>query len=101
VYGAQTDKKSGMPKVSAGYQIRRTDGTVLTGAPPTLITPTSIGKLSRMVGTGLAGATPGEYELVLSVKDELAGKSVEVREPFTLVAGHPPAADATGGERPR
>jgi VWFA-related protein len=86
VYGAATDKKSGMPRVSASYQIRRTDGTVVTEVPPSLITPTSIGKLSRLVGTGLPGATPGEYELVLSVKDEIAGKSVEVREPFTLVA---------------
>jgi VWFA-related protein len=98
VYGAQTDKKSGMPKVSAGYQIRRrSDGTVVTTVPPSVITPTSIGKLSRMVGTGLPGATPGEYELVLSVTDELSGKSVEVREPFTLVEGQKPAADASGG----
>jgi hypothetical protein len=86
VYGAAPDKKSGMPRVSAGYQIRKTDGTVVTEVAPTLITPTSIGKLSRIVGTGLPGVVPGEYELVLSVKDEVAGKSVEVREPFTLVA---------------
>ncbi|HEX6737934.1 MAG TPA: VWA domain-containing protein [Vicinamibacteria bacterium] len=101
VYGAQTDKKSGMPKVSAGYQIRRTDGTVVTSVPPSVITPTSIGKLSRMVGTGVQGAAPGEYELVLSVKDELSGKSVEVREPFTLVGGRKPAADASGAASPR
>ena len=93
VYGAVNDKKSGMPRVTAGYQIRRTDGTVVTEVPPSPITPTSIGKLSRLVGTGLPGAAPGEYELVLSVKDEIAGKSVEVREPFTLVATPRPAAD--------
>ena len=86
VYGATPDKKSGMPRVTAGYQIRRADGTVVTEVAPSLITPTSLGKLSRMVGTGLPGTAPGEYELVLSVKDEVAGKSLEVREPFTLVA---------------
>jgi VWFA-related protein len=86
VYGAAKDKQSGMPKVSAGYEIRRPDGTVVTQVPPSVITPTSIGKLSRLVGTPLTGATPGPYELVLSVKDEVSGKSLEVREPFTLVA---------------
>ena len=28
---------------------------------------------------------PGDYDLVLTVKDELAGQSVEVREPFEIV----------------
>jgi VWFA-related protein len=91
VYGAAKDKTTGMPKVSAGYQIRRSDGEVERVVAPSTITPTSIGRVSRLVGTRLEGASPGEYELVLTVRDEVAGKSVEIREPFTVEAA-PPAA---------
>jgi hypothetical protein len=61
---------------------------------PSLIKPTSLGKLSRLAGSSLEGFAPGNYEFVLTVKDEIAGKSVEVREPFTLLDG-PPAPTAS------
>ena len=88
VFGAAKDKESGMPKVISGYQIRAADGAVRAEMPPSLIKPTSLGKLSRMVGNKLEGFPPGDYEFVISLKDEVAGKAMEVREPFTLV---PPA----------
>jgi hypothetical protein len=86
VYGAEKDKKSGMPQVTAGYDIRRPDGSVAFHVDPTTIRPTSLGKLSRILGTPLA-EPPGEYELVLSLKDEISGKTLEVKEPFTVVPG--------------
>jgi hypothetical protein len=89
VYGAAKDKATGMPKVSAGYVIRHVDGNVQAMVNPTLIKPTSIGKLSRLVGTRLEGAEPGEYEFVLTVKDEISGKTLELNEPFTLTAPPP------------
>jgi hypothetical protein len=93
VYGAKKDKASGMPRVTAGYQVKAIGSdTPLTLVAPTPITPTSLGRVSRIVGTPLLGVAPGEYELVLSLRDELAGKSVELREPFTVQA---PAAPAT------
>lgn len=98
VYGAQRAKGSGMPKVLAGYQIRRQDGTVVTRVAATEILPTSLGKLSRLVGTGLSGAAPGDYEFVLDLRDEVGGAAVEVREPFTIAAADAPAAASTGGE---
>src|SRR5258706_1977607 len=49
VYGAQKDQKSGMPRVSMGYQVRRSDGSRFISITPTVITPTTLGKLSRMV----------------------------------------------------
>jgi VWFA-related protein len=94
VYGAAKDKASGMPKVSAGYIIRRLDGPVQSVVSPTPIKPTSIGKLSRLVGTRLVAADPGDYEFVLTVRDEIAGKTLELREPFTVTPA-PPAP--TGG----
>jgi VWFA-related protein len=92
VYGAEKEKGSGMPKVSAGYQIRREDGTVITRVAPTQILPTSLGKLSRLVGTELRDATPGAYEFVLELRDEIGGGSVEIREPFQVDAAVRPAA---------
>ena len=97
VYGATKDKTTGLPKVTAGYQIRRSDGAVERIVAPSTITPTSIGRVSRLVGTRLEGTSPGEYELVLTVKDEVAGKSVEVHEPFTVESAAAPAAASGGG----
>ena len=92
VYGAAKDKASGMPRVTAGYDIRRPDGTVVTHVEPTPIQPTSLGRLMRLVGTRLVDHTPGDYEMVLTLKDEIAGKALELREPFSITPGAPPAS---------
>jgi hypothetical protein len=84
VYGAARDKPTGMPRVTAGYVIRRADGTVAMTVAPTRIAPTSLGRLSRIVGSPLGAIGPGDYEMVLSLKDEVADKTLEVREPFTI-----------------
>lgn len=94
VYGAVKEQGSGMPKVSAGYQIRRNDGVVVTRVAPTPILPTSLGKLSRLVGTELRDAQPGAYEFVLELRDEVGGGTVEIREPFTVDASAPHGAPA-------
>jgi hypothetical protein len=62
--------------------------------PSKAIRPTSIGGLSRIFGFKLnpEDATPGEYEIVMSFKDELSGKSLEMREAFRVVPA--PAAPA-------
>jgi len=85
VYGAKTDE-SGMPRVEAGYSIRSRDGKALTRVEPTPMRPSSLGQLSRLVAAPLGGAPPGEYELVLELSDQLAGRRIEVREPFEVVA---------------
>lgn len=84
VYGAGRDKPTGMPRVVNGYTIRAADGTVVTRVEPTRITPTSLGKLSRIIGAPLGNAAPGEYELVLTFRDEVSGKDLELREPFAV-----------------
>jgi VWFA-related protein len=87
VYGAQKDPQSGMPKVSAGYEIVSADGArVVTRVEPSEIRPTSLGKLSRLTGTPMEQAPPGAYEFIVRLKDELSGKTIELREPFSLVA---------------
>ena len=99
VLGAARDPTTRMPKVQGGYEIRRADGWVLKAGAPTPIRPTSLGALMRFHGIELAGATPGEYELVLRARDEITGRTVEAREPFEvaiLSAGRAPAAASSG-----
>ena len=75
-----------MPRVSMGYQVRRSDGTLYTQDPPSIINPTPAGSLSRMIGFSLEDAAPGDYEIVMRVKDELSGKALELHEPFSVTA---------------
>ena len=84
VFGAQRDE-SGLPRVVMGYVVRAADGALVTRAEPSLIQPTSIGHLMRQVRLDLAGARPGDYELVMGVSDMLAGTFVELTEPFSVV----------------
>lgn len=98
VYGAQKDKGSGMPKVVAGYVVKKKDdGTVVSQVESTPIKPTSLGRVSRFTGMSLKDYSPGEYEIVLSLKDELSGKTVEYAEPFKVTA--PETSAASGGGR--
>jgi VWFA-related protein len=84
VFGAERDQNSGLPKVSAGWEIRNSDGSVKQRAAATVINPTSLGRLTRLVGTKLEGYAPGAYEFVLNLKDEVTGRTLEVREPFQV-----------------
>ncbi len=86
VYNPMKDKATGMPKVTAGYTIRRKDdGMVFLKIQPTMIQPTSLGRLSRLIGPPLEGAEPGEYEFELNLKDELSGKIMDFKEDFTVL----------------
>jgi VWFA-related protein len=87
VYGAARDEKvSLMPQVTAGYEIRRVDGRVLKRSAPSRINPTSVGALLRLSGIFLQDAPTGDYDLVLTVHDDIKGETVEVREPFVVAA---------------
>ncbi len=98
VYGATRLAASGMPRVSMGYQVRRSDGALYTQDAPSLINPTPAGSVSRMIGFSLEDATPGDYEIVMRVKDELSGKSLELHEPFSVTAPLTPVPAAPSGE---
>ncbi len=93
VYNPTKDKATGMPRVTAGYTIRRkSDGMVFIKVAPTMIQPTSLGRLSRMVGPPLEGADPGEYEFELNLKDELSGKIMDFKEDITVLPRRTAAA---------
>ena len=91
VYGAVKDKATGLPHVSASYVVREAGGLPRERGGPTFVVPTSLGRISQLLWVPLDGAPPGDYELVLTIRDELAGLEREVREPFSVT----PAAQTT------
>jgi VWFA-related protein len=95
VFGSAKDQTTHVPKVAAGYVVKDKSGNVVTQAEPTVINPTPQGGLSRLMGFRTEGWAPGDYELTLTVRDDIALKSTEVHEPFSIVAGPATAAVAT------
>lgn len=97
VYGATRLEDTRMPRVSMGYEVRRRDGTLFTQDAPSLIRPTPTGGVTRMIGFSLQDAVPGDYEIVVRIKDELSGRSLDLREPFTVTtpAEPPPASPSS------
>jgi hypothetical protein len=108
VFGAKKDEKTGMPQVTQGYVVTGPDGGVFTAMEPSRINPTSLGQVMRTFGFKLAEAPVGDYELVMAIRDDLAGRSFEMRERFKVVEplpawAMPPAPAATapsGSEAP-
>jgi len=85
VYGASVPgKHDWAPHALGAWALRRGDELVRE-APPTLIQPGSDGRLTRTLGISLQGASPGEYSLTLTVKDERTGDTLSAAEPFTVV----------------
>jgi hypothetical protein len=42
--------------------------------------------MSQLLVFALQEATPGDYEVVLRVKDEVTGQALEVRDPFQVTS---------------
>jgi VWFA-related protein len=84
VYGSLPDAASGLPRVSGGFSVRASDGTVVVRGQPALIRPASEGRLARIGVVPLEGMAAGRYDLVLDVEDQVAGKSLEMTEPFDI-----------------
>ena len=84
VFGAEKGD-GGMPQVIHGYRVFTPDGRLLTSHPESEILPTSLGALSRTFGFSLEDAPPGEYLMVMTVRDQVSGKTLDIREPFTVI----------------
>jgi VWFA-related protein len=85
VFGAQKEERTGMPYVTSSHVLRRRGGGVVSQGGPSEIVPTSLGDLSRLMQIPLNDASPGEYELLLTVRDETNGREQLFVEPLTLV----------------
>jgi hypothetical protein len=82
-HGAAADPADKAPRVTAGWELRR-GGALVRASEPTRIKPAADGRLSRLVGVALEGLEPGDYELVLSARDEVAGGAARSSEPFRI-----------------
>ena len=77
-------------RVVAGWRVETTDGTVLATRPEAPLEPGPGGRLAQASSLDLATAPAGEYALLLTVRDEVAGRTLESREIFRLgEAGEP------------
>lgn len=94
VYGARRDPAVGSPRVVSRYEVRRAGGSILARTDSTPIPPGPQGQLSRQTAVPLRGVPAGDYEIVLTVEDQVAGRTVEVRDAFTVAA--PPSSPASG-----
>jgi VWFA-related protein len=92
VYGAQKDEKTGLPRVTQGYVVKKPDGGILTAMEPTPINPTSLGQVMRTFGFKLADVPPGGYEILMAIRDDIAGRSFEMSEPFEVIEPLPASA---------
>jgi hypothetical protein len=72
------------PPVTAGFELRSSDGTVVQEATPTAIVRDGDGRLVRLIGASLEDLPEGAYELVLEVRNEVSGERLVRREPFVL-----------------
>jgi hypothetical protein len=84
VLGARPDPSTGRARVASGYHVEAHDGGQVATQPLRPLQPGPNGELGQMYALSLEGMTPGEYEIVLRVQDEVAEKTFEVRDPFTV-----------------
>jgi len=97
VYGAAPDPATGRAAVSAAFAVRTGDGTLLAEADATRIAPGPDGILARTVGFLLDAAREGPYEVIVTVEDEVVGRTAEARETFVVSAE--PSPEHEGGIR--
>ena len=81
--GAALDTATGQPRAQAGFVVRSLDGREWASGPATAMNVDG-GKVARLLSVPLADAPPGEQELILRVKDEVSGATLETREPFRV-----------------
>ncbi len=87
VFGAASSPQG--PKVTVGYALRGTDGKAVATKPPSPLPPGPEGDLTQTLVVPLEKIPQGRYELVLQIRDEVAGKTLERTESF--VVGDPAA----------
>ena len=83
VYGAALDPVRDGPRVSVGYRLHRA-GTEIAASPPRPIAPGTLGRVSAAIALTLPPEAAGEYELLLTVRDEVSTRTLEISEPLVV-----------------
>lgn len=93
VLGAGKDT-AGATKVVGSHELRGPGGAVVKRLEPRPIAAAADGALSRLAGLNLAGLAAGDYELILTVTDEIRGETIERHEPLAILPPEPAGASA-------
>lgn len=81
----------GTARVLGAHEVRNAQGEVVKRLDPGPIAAADDGTIRRFARLSMRGFPAGDYELVLRVHDEEAGRTIELHEPFTLLpAGRAP-----------
>ncbi len=91
-YGLGIDPSANLNRVKLSGEIRR-DGKMVRRIPAQYPAPAPMTRQSFSLGMPLGGYTPGIYEVVMVVEDQVAGKSIEARGEFAIL---PPSLGSTG-----
>ena len=86
VHGAAANEGTHLPEVVAGFALQDANGRELFRGDPAAIQPDANGALARLIGLPLKGLAPGDYSLLLTFEDKVAGQHYERREPLTIAA---------------
>jgi hypothetical protein len=85
VFGFGGVSLPGVARVLGGYTLKASDGSVLAMELPTPI-QTDGTRVVRRVTLPVESLEPGAYEVLLTVEDQLAKRTLSARESFTLEA---------------
>ena len=84
VYNGAETKATAAPRVSLAYTLVDARGKTRKSQAASPLTLSSAGIPTRLETIPLSGLSPGEYELRLSVRDEVSGRTQQLREPFVV-----------------
>ncbi len=83
VFGA-SQPPSGAAQVTLSYVLRRIDGTQVSAGQPQALRPNARGQFPVTLAVTLPQGATGDHELVIRIRDDVAGRTLEVMEPLTV-----------------
>ena len=95
LHGAALDPSIGQPRATAAFVVRSADGREWGSGRPREMS-LDAGKPTRLLSIPLAEAPVGESELVLTVRDEVSGRTFEAHEPFRVEPPGPRSNEEKG-----
>src|SRR4029078_13637959 len=84
ILGAAPGPSGSAPRVTLAYRLRRGDGLEVMASPPRLLSAGPQGQLTPIILLTLPDA-PGPYEVGLTVRDEIAGATLDGSAPSPAV----------------
>ena len=84
IYGALPTPLGEGPRVTVAHRLLGPDGGELAASPPRALAAGPLGQLSTLFVLNLPPGSEGRHELLLTVRDEVAARTLEVSEPFEV-----------------